>query len=357
MKTKLQILIVSLLITFAVKRGNTQILIQFWDFNQVRPISGAGGDSVGTVFSYANTPAVDSANSTWPLTANYKANGLTAGHMVYSRPQFEYSAGNPENLTDCDGPGGGAYIYDYSSSHYSYYTSSDSGFTEGNAFLKSRNPSDSCVMYMYIPTTGYKNISLQYAISQSSVKGATYNVFSYSTNGGTSWKNLTRAMDTFNIGGNFKPDTLQMTNPTTVSSNWYPVQINFSSDASVNNNAGFILRWMMIGANTILTSGNDRYDNFAVWATGPSGIDELTAEDAGYTLYPNPAKDNITLYGTHQGQKEVSIYNVVGQEMTKTIVASNQSLLNVSELSAGVYFMTVKEIETGSIYTLKFVKN
>jgi len=371
MKTKLQLFILCMLIVFSVKQSNAQsTLIQFWDFNQVRPTSGGGGDSLGTTISYDSSSShygYDTLHSTWPLTADYSATGLTKGHIVYYRPQYHYSSFNHGLDSILDNGAGGSVIYDYSSSHYSYFNHSDSGFAEGNAYIRARNPSDSCELWLYMPTTGYKNIQLQFAFTSSSPKGARYNIFSYSTDGGTTWKLLTAAMDTFGNGGHFHPDTLELNSSEYTASAWVPQQINFTSDTSVNNKAGFILRFRLAGLtnpdgstgdNSVGGSGNDRYDNFALWGTSvTAGIDELTASDAGYGIYPNPTHDVLNIISTYEGEKLMTIYNTLGQQLNNTQkVTGKQTSLKVSDLTTGVYFIRVNELETGSNYTLKFVK-
>ncbi len=365
MKTQFRYLfILPLALAFSVPKANAQTLIQYWDFNNIRPISGLGfgdvagsQDSLGTAYSYANNLATDTTTGvTWPLYANYYASTLNPGTILYSRPSIEYGSAGRDSGLDGNGPGG-SYIFDYSGNS-SYFSASDSGFAEGNAFLKTRNPSDSCTFTLTIPTMGYKNIMLQYAISASSSKGAMYNIFSYSTNGGTSWNNLTTAMDTFNIGGVRYPDTLLATNPTTTTSAWYPVQIDFSSDANANNNNNFMVRFLLTGGYSVGGSGNDRYDNFAVWGTPTSaGINEISAEAAGYNVYPNPVSDFVNVISEHfTGAKEITLYDVVGQKISTTVNSSLKTTLNTSALNTGVYFIEIREVSTGDKYTIKIVK-
>jgi len=342
MKTKLyHYVILSAALAFSAPKANAQTIIQFWDFNTTPPIGGAGGDSLGNV--------------TNALKANRVAAGLDTGHNIYSRPQKQYSSGGLDGILDngSASPNLAAYIYDFSNSN------DTNSLGVNNTFVRTRNPSDSAEMLLYIPTTGYKNITLEYALSASSTKGPNYNIFSYSTNGGSSWNNLTKAMDTFNIGGVYRPDTLQAINPVTAASGWYPVQINFSSDANVNNNAQFVFKFMLAGPNSVLTSGNDRYDNFTVMGTSMSGtgVNNVTAQAAGYNLYPNPATDvaNLISYN-YTGAKVITIYNLVGQTMSVTESKDLQTSINTSSLTTGVYFVEIKEVNTGNKYTVKIVK-
>lgn len=337
MKTKFHFFVImAVALAFTVSKANAQVLVQYWDFNATPPAGGGGGDSLG--------------NSAHPLKANRVAAGLTdTGHITYSRPTAHYNATVRDSILD-NGSQGSA-IFDFSN------TNDTGGTAAGNLFLRTRNPSDSCVMITYIPTTGYKNIKLEFAISASSTKGANYGIFSYTTDNVT-WKKLTKTMDTFNIGGVYRPDTLQLQNPVTSASNWYPVVIDFSSDAGVNSNALFAVRMMLAGPNTHQqTGGNARFDNFAVWGTAISqGVNEISAQEAGYNVYPNPAGDFANVISRYAGDKVITLYNVVGQVVS---VSENKDLtttINTSSLNTGIYFVEIKEVSTGNKYTVKLVK-
>jgi len=337
MKTKLHFyLALSIALGFSAPKINAQTLIQYWDFNATLPTGGAGGDSLG--------------NATNPLVANQMATGLTAGHIIYSRPQIMYNSTTVDGILDNGSQGTG--IYDNSNSNDS------AGTAAGNLFVRTRNPSDSCEMYFYIPTTGYKNIQFDFALSASSTKGPNYGIFSYSTNGGSTWNKLTAAMDTFNIGGARLPDTLQLQNPVTSASGWYPVQMSFTSDASVNNNANFVLKMLVAGPNSYQqTSGNARFDNFAFWGTSTSaGVNSVASQDAGYNVYPNPAGNFVNIVSHYTGDKVITVYNVVGQAVSVTENKDLQTTINTSSLNTGTYFVEIKEVSTGNKYTVKVVK-
>ena len=79
-----------------------------------------------------------------------------------------------------------------------------------------------------------------------------------------------------------------------------------------------------------------------------------TSETTSFELYPNPAKDLITIQ-THNSQeiKMDRIMDVQGRE----VFASNQNLatISVSNLQQGMYFMTL-ETSNGAFATKKFIK-
>lgn len=344
MKTKFHFyLILAGALAFSAPKANAQqVLIQYWDFNTTPPIGGGGGDSLG--------------NITNPLKANQVVAGLDTGHIIYSRPQKQYSPGGLDGILD-NGSASlnqAAYIYDFSNSN------DTAGVGTNNTFVRTRNPSDSSEIILFIPTTGYKNITLEYALSASSTKGPNYNVFAYSTNGSSGpWKPLTSVMDTFTVGGVHHADTMSAINAITGASGWYPVHIDFSSDPNVNNNANFAVSIRLAGPNSILTSGNDRYDNFAVHGTSTTtGVDDINGQAAGYNVYPNPATNQVNIISTqYSGAKVITIYNVVGQVVSQTQSQGLQTTtINTSGLNAGIYFVEIKELSTGNKYTTKLVK-
>jgi hypothetical protein len=355
MKSKINYLFLFAILSFFAVQTNAQTLIHFWDFNNSQPSAGGSGDSLGTAFVYANL-ADSTADSTYPLFPAYTLLKAENPRIVYSRPQKLFGSSLVRDSI-LDNGAGGALYYDYSSSNYKYFTGSDSA--GGNLFIRSRNPADSCMLYLYLPTNGYKDIQLQFAISNSASTATQYNILSYSINGGTSWKNLMGVMDTFNIAKVYAPDTLLMTNSITNTSAWYPVQINFSADTSINSNPKFVLRFMMAGSYSVGTKHNDRYDNFAVWGTPiTSGINEIQAQNAGYNLYPNPAGDVVTLSSDkYAGVKLIKVYSVVGELLSTIQDEKKSTQLNISSLAPGVYFTEISELSSGNVYTMKFIKN
>jgi len=59
-----------------------------------------------------------------------------------------------------------------------------------------------------------------------------------------------------------------------------------------------------------------------------------------FAYYPNPVNDNLTL----KAQKEisnVSVYNMLGQEVYRNAPNSVDNLVNMSDLQSGAYFVKV----------------
>jgi len=335
MKTKFYSLLLtpSLILAFSTSQIKAQKLIHFWDFNTT-----VAGDSLGNAIN--------------PLPPSYSTLMTKNPKIVYSRP---YS---PMMKSDSilDNGSGGSFYYDYSSSNYTYFTASDSALT--NEYLKLRNPNAGAYVMLYLPTIGYKNITLSYSISASSSKAANNSVFSYSSDSGKTWSPLTAAMDTFNTGGRMHPDTLMNVDTTTVGSHWRPVAIDFSSDIKTNNCPGFIVRFTSSGANDTSHSGNLRLDNFAIMGdTTTTAINEISAPAGGYNVYPNPATSFVTITSEkYSGNKLITLYNVLGQSVSITENQQKQTTINTSALTQGVYFVEIKETSTGNKYTTKLVK-
>lgn len=76
-----------------------------------------------------------------------------------------------------------------------------------------------------------------------------------------------------------------------------------------------------------------------------------------FEVYPNPASSMITLCipGAYSGKTEVRITNMLGEVFAGTMTAHNGRIdLNVSDLSSGVYFVSVMHGEER--YMRKFIR-
>jgi|GEM_PF-4614571 len=137
-------------------------------------------------------------------------------------------------------------------------------------------------------------------------------------------------------------------------SNYDGFEPNYDVNAvsTINNEA--IVAWNRVGTFYDIFTCN--LLNNGMNCISPNGIDEVTSNNDSYTLYPNPAKDKLFIEGTFEGNKLLSVYNVVGQQVISMEGQGKQVVLNTSALSTGMYFVQVKEELTGKISVLKFIK-
>ncbi len=131
------------------------------------------------------------------------------------------------------------------------------------------------------------------------------------------------------------------------------------------------------GANTIVFLNNDLYiggafqminsdslSRIAKWIGGnytdtcsvPVGISDITGEENGITIYPNPVSDNLTIEipALTSEKKQLSIYSIMGEEVLKESFSSLKYSVNVSHLSEGIYIVEVRGEK--NIARRKFIK-
>lgn len=81
----------------------------------------------------------------------------------------------------------------------------------------------------------------------------------------------------------------------------------------------------------------------------------LSAEDfstAVVSLYPNPTNGFLTIKGQFDNLEKFTIHNLLGQSVQNGIITGNETSINVSDLSNGVYFIKIGN----SSKTYKFIK-
>lgn len=194
--------------------------------------------------------------------------------------------------------------------------------------LRARNPSDSMEVMMRIPSTGYKNLSLQYGMESSSTKsGQLVQVFDYSVDGGTTWKTSSLTVQGANV------DTLDVTNPIFQGTSWGLVTVTFGNDTTVNNNPNLVLRIKFRGNNTG-TGGNNRFEHVtlegiatsappppppppvpdSIVVTAPSTGDTLlvgTQQTISYTVTSSTSYSRSIQYSTNGGTTWINVDTVV----------------------------------------------
>ena len=97
----------------------------------------------------------------------------------------------------------------------------------------------------------------------------------------------------------------------------------------------------------------DRRFNYNFDGSATLWVDNNALILEGLKVYPNPIKDRITLSAKNV-IKDMSIYNLLGQEVLKSAVNSRDFSLDISTLKTGIY--TVKVVINESVRNFKIVK-
>jgi hypothetical protein len=87
---------------------------------------------------------------------------------------------------------------------------------------------------------------------------------------------------------------------------------------------------------------SDSFAGITNMTTGITSIDEMN--NNGVSLYPNPAKDVITIeFATElNSSTKVSIFNAQGHIVKQEIVKYSQSQLNIGGMNQGIYFVRIQ---------------
>jgi hypothetical protein len=80
-------------------------------------------------------------------------------------------------------------------------------------------------------------------------------------------------------------------------------------------------------------------------------IPEIYADNE-LIIYPNPAKDfiNIVQNGLSDGEIVINIYDIHGKQLISCTSLTSESLINISNLQKGVYFISVKSLHKAKTY-------
>lgn len=102
--------------------------------------------------------------------------------------------------------------------------------------------------------------------------------------------------------------------------------------------------------NVVDSTSNPNSDSSSV---EPVGISDLTINNA-YRVYPNPFKDFVTIDSENLRIVNYTVYNLMGQLISKADVNSSNQRISFSQYAPGAYLLQV-ELEDGSIKTDKII--
>lgn len=69
------------------------------------------------------------------------------------------------------------------------------------------------------------------------------------------------------------------------------------------------------------------------------GLEDISKENIDFTVYPNPAKDNITISTKQLEGGILSLYDIMGKEILRRRINNDETILDINRLKAGVYIL------------------
>jgi glucose/arabinose dehydrogenase len=178
----------------------------------------------------------------------------------------------------------------------------------------------------------------------------------YDTSGCLPASNYTMPVSTYNLGNGY----CSSTGGYVYRGSTYPNMQGkyFFSDYCANrigwvNNNGGTITWTTSFNGNFVSFGEDISGELYVVGISNGTISRLVDsslsvtdfEKSGLTLYPNPASDFFTIKNTNQlSLKQVLIYDITGKIVkTQPLENVESTTISTSNLTAGMYFVTVEE--------------
>ena len=104
------------------------------------------------------------------------------------------------------------------------------------------------------------------------------------------------------------------------------------------------------------SSGNSTSSQVEVTVVDPLSISENDIKNI--FLFPNPVKDILNIHNVYSNS-DISLYNILGKKYEIDMInnfESNSISVNISSLEPGLYFLSLKDINTGQIKILRLIK-
>jgi myo-inositol-hexaphosphate 3-phosphohydrolase len=71
---------------------------------------------------------------------------------------------------------------------------------------------------------------------------------------------------------------------------------------------------------------------------------ENTKQTLSFSMYPNPAKNTVSIEGLKAKTASVGVYDITGKQL-KSLSIQHSGNINISDLSAGIYFVKITSAE------------
>jgi len=120
-----------------------------------------------------------------------------------------------------------------------------------------------------------------------------------------------------------------------------------TADAITTNNSGTLFDHVsFVGYNGTYTleviTGSP---NILRLTLTDSTLSNQTFNTNSFTMYPNPTKGIIHIKGNNITIKDVTLYNLLGQNCTNSLTMVNSKTIDVTTLPVGVYILSINGVK------------
>lgn len=310
--------------------------------NNISNVTG-GGHTFSYVIAGDNFTANNSGSGTFYVAADFQGTPVAEGFVNGTFPPASWGVNNSDN-----GPSwsrvtnAGGFNNSIESTKYNFFSNTSIGDVDELYLppmdLSGGNPPDIAFDYAYAQKTSNNNDKLE--LLMSSDCGANWTtVFSASGSALSPTGLLT--------GSSYVPDVNDV-------SHWG----TFQSPVTGFNLSSVIAKFVVTNDN-----GNNLYiDNINLSQSSPTGISKLNESSRSINIYPNPSSTETTLRIVTDvtGKQKISVVNTLGQvvyqKQMNLNAGSNNIVIDVRELAAGVYNVVVDSNNGSTVKKLTVTK-
>ncbi len=87
------------------------------------------------------------------------------------------------------------------------------------------------------------------------------------------------------------------------------------------------------------------------------GLEDIVKENIYFTVYPNPAKDNITIKTNQLNGGCLFLYDIMGRELTGKQINNDETIIDISSLNSGIYIVKAISKDNKIVGNRKIIKH
>ena len=133
-----------------------------------------------------------------------------------------------------------------------------------------------------------------------------------------------------------------------------------SSAGATHSASGYEVSWTLgepvietVSSGTNILTQGFHQTNIAI-----TPVNDLLIKDVEISVYPNPTHEFVTIRFSKMVKNPVySLFDLSGQLLSKNIIESNETLLNMKTFSVGSYLLKLTWQNNRPLQTFKIIKN